>query len=49
MPPGSVHLLVGSMGGAKGTGGGEDGGRRRKCSDPISRTNFRKINASRVL
>ena len=47
MPPGSVHLLVGSTGG-KGKGG-EDGGRRRKCSGPISRTNFRKINASRVL
>ena len=25
MPPGSVHLLVGSMGGAKGTGGGRMG------------------------
>lgn len=48
MPPGSVHLLVGSMGGQR-ERGGEDGGRRRKCSDPISRTNFRKINASRVL
>lgn len=47
MPPGSVHLLVGSMGGQR--EGGEDGGRRRKCSDPISRTNFRKVNASRVL